>query len=644
MKNLVNSLTIFQRYILIFLISNFGFSYYEIIDLLNPTIPSFGNINSIVFTDKPGMRYNPSLLPEGKYYSLQLGYSDFGMTESKTIFLDLQIPVGEYGTFDFLPYNNLIQGKNFVFGTRIGYGIQTSKSISFGTAIKYFLIRTEYGYSAVGKGFDVGLTYTLELWKDYIELLKFAVLIEDVNTDIIWSSGNKEVLPTKFKTGISWLVNKNISLGSEIEFNGDKVKPRVGISGNITKYFDIRLGYEETSGICCGIGINYLDWSLDYSLINLFNNKPVKNWFGLGMRYGASKDMFYVKIFPETLCFSPNNDGYKDVGYLYIESNKVAYWELNIFDTQKKVVKSFNGKGDIPKQIIWDGKNENNMLLSDGKYFYSIVAKSKTGEKFSYSGKIFIDTQKPVVKLSKQKDSFVPSTEKNILFSFEINDNFNIEWWYFSIINDQDISVKEIKGTNATKEQFLWDGKDEFYKEEVKPGIYKVVLKASDSSGNISSVSTQIKIEKPFEVARVQQEEIKTKKEVSETGKIKQETEKTKNIKEITLKWKTQILFDYNKTTISKANMKIVEQVAKTLKLFPLQKVSIEGHADINEPSPFELSKQRAEYIANLLIKEYNINKERLVIRYHGSMKPVEKSDTVEGQVQNRRVEILIIE
>ncbi|MDD5688253.1 MAG: PorV/PorQ family protein [Elusimicrobia bacterium] len=107
---------------------------------------------------------------------------------------------------------------------------------------------------------------------------------------------------------------------------------------------------------------------------------------------------------------------------------------------------------------------------------------------------------------------------------------------------------------------------------------------------------------------------------------------------------KNTILFELNSSSITPSGLRIIDNVAKTLSVFPLQKVSIEGHSDINEANSEEISRKRAEIVRDFLIKEYNISPERINMTTFGTSKPVADSSDADGQTKNRRVEITIVE
>lgn len=109
----------------------------------------------------------------------------------------------------------------------------------------------------------------------------------------------------------------------------------------------------------------------------------------------------------------------------------------------------------------------------------------------------------------------------------------------------------------------------------------------------------------------------------------------------ITLK----VFFDTNKSFVKKEYYGEIEKVAKYIKQHPSIKIEIAGHTDSrgNREKNIRLSYKRAKAVADILIKEYGISKDRILIKGYGPDKPIASNDTEEGRQKNRRVEAIII-
>ena len=62
------------------------------------------------------------------------------------------------------------------------------------------------------------------------------------------------------------------------------------------------------------------------------------------------------------------------------------------------------------------------------------------------------------------------------------------------------------------------------------------------------------------------------------------------------------------------------------------------GKAEYN----MELSRRRAEAVADYLQKKFELGSDRVVANWYGAANPIASNDTTEGRAQNRRVEIAI--
>ena len=88
-----------------------------------------------------------------------------------------------------------------------------------------------------------------------------------------------------------------------------------------------------------------------------------------------------------------------------------------------------------------------------------------------------------------------------------------------------------------------------------------------------------------------------------------------------------------------------LERIAEVLRQVPDAKLLIEGHAASTGRAEGEkkLSAERAQRIADELSKR-GIKRENCITKGHGSERPIASNETEEGRMQNRRVEITILE
>jgi outer membrane protein OmpA-like peptidoglycan-associated protein len=101
--------------------------------------------------------------------------------------------------------------------------------------------------------------------------------------------------------------------------------------------------------------------------------------------------------------------------------------------------------------------------------------------------------------------------------------------------------------------------------------------------------------------------------------------------------------FDFDKSTLRRDAIPILDEAARTLQAEPTLQVSVEGHTDSRGTDAYNqaLSLRRANTVRSYLA-DHGVDKNRLSVVGHGESKPVASNDTDDGRAQNRRVELLV--
>ena len=104
------------------------------------------------------------------------------------------------------------------------------------------------------------------------------------------------------------------------------------------------------------------------------------------------------------------------------------------------------------------------------------------------------------------------------------------------------------------------------------------------------------------------------------------------------------ILFEIDKSDLSSAAQEELDGVGKFLKGQPEAFAALFGYTDDTGKAEYnvELSRRRAEAVADYLQKNYELGSDRVVANWYGAENPIASNDTAEGRAQNRRVEISI--
>lgn len=106
-----------------------------------------------------------------------------------------------------------------------------------------------------------------------------------------------------------------------------------------------------------------------------------------------------------------------------------------------------------------------------------------------------------------------------------------------------------------------------------------------------------------------------------------------------------QVLFDVDKSTITEAGQKELQNAVAFVKKYPGAKIEVDGHTDSTGTEAYnqKLSERRAVAVKDYLIKEAGVDSSKITAVGYGEARPVADNKTAEGRAKNRRVEILIL-
>jgi len=108
------------------------------------------------------------------------------------------------------------------------------------------------------------------------------------------------------------------------------------------------------------------------------------------------------------------------------------------------------------------------------------------------------------------------------------------------------------------------------------------------------------------------------------------------------------VLYEDASATLTPPAKEFIKVIADHLKTLP-NHIRVEGHTDNRPistpefPSNWELSAARSVNLVRYFIEELSFDPARLSVAGYSEYRPVASNNTVEGQNQNRRVEIIIL-
>lgn len=112
---------------------------------------------------------------------------------------------------------------------------------------------------------------------------------------------------------------------------------------------------------------------------------------------------------------------------------------------------------------------------------------------------------------------------------------------------------------------------------------------------------------------------------------------------EIAVKMTSDILFDYNSSSLRAESRETLRGLAQNFNRYPDNTVEVEGHTDSAGTDDYNLglSDKRASAVRSYLLDQ-GLSSSQISARGYGESRPKESNDSADGRQLNRRVEIHI--
>ena len=323
--------------------------------------------------------------------------------------------------------------RTFVDGFAYGMSYEIIGSLHVGVFFDYLNYNSKNYLSA-----NVGLLHTLDvnkaaLWRLGVFSLNFSASLLIRYTDVLAREYN-----ATYPFGISihfFKLSKylNVFYDSTLYLDGE-LRNLVVSNGIRIKVFDIvsfSFGFSGGDflipekiyyGLGLTIPIKRILWNIDVSYhtnrrsideAKGFRETTINNFtFSMDMQYrldadyGDADDLIFFTD-PKNV-FTPNGDGENDVLFFYLAHKRIdtlKYWNLNVFDVNKKVVININpllfdqkvdSTYDFPEKISWLGINYKGLKAKDGVYSFELTTVDTKNKELKWSlGDIILDSVDP---------------------------------------------------------------------------------------------------------------------------------------------------------------------------------------------------------------------------------------------------------
>ncbi len=244
--------------------------------------------------------------------------------------------------------------------------------------------------------------------------------------------------------------------------------------------FDAKLpSFLEWDGSDSG-GMRLADGSYDYRLKG--SDAAGHSYVSRPIQVAIDTDRKAVSLSVEPSVFSPDGDGVGDTvnfGITTTSRVKSSSYALEVLalpstpaqgsspEMAKSLrVRSFAGKGEVPKSIIWNGIADSGAKAANGDYAAKITVSYPNGDQCeSRTVEFSLDTNKPKVFVKADASSISPDGDgfmDEVGFTLIVDRNSRIMSWSFSIVAaDKSEKILFRRSGGDVPGRLVWDGRDE---------------------------------------------------------------------------------------------------------------------------------------------------------------------------------------
>ncbi len=383
--------------------------------------------------------YNPAGLSQIKPQEILFMHSSLFMGTSLEYF-SYVLPTAKSGSFAFSFIQARIGGienrdeSNTLLGEfgesetagMLSYSINLIDFLSFG--INYKILHHSISHwSSVGQDFDIGFLLLPE--KPFSMGLTIKNLLEPSFTLI----SEREQYPFRFNAGASWkTLDEKLILAGDVGWHkNSKIQLNGGIEYKLSSIAILRLGADYnyfSYGLGFNLPIEGKSIRIDYAFGHHHQSEGIitpSHNFSLTFNFGG----FRAKLYPDKKVFSPITDGENNILWLNKEirtKDEIEKWELSVKNRWGEIIRHYEGWGDLPQRLYWDGRDDSGKLVHYGDYYYKFTITEKNGRTYTSSGRLAtIKTEGPQERFLIEEQW--ESLEKDIYIEEDFDSEVEVE-------------------------------------------------------------------------------------------------------------------------------------------------------------------------------------------------------------------------
>ncbi len=254
-------------------------------------------------------------------------------------------------------------------GVYLGYAREFFPWLGAGLNLK-IVMEDNYDSNAVGYGADLGVMLRPA------EYFSMGISVLNLVPPSIKLNEQAENYPMALKTGIAFkLFGDRVIpvMDVEKEFSDKDLKFRLGLELYPFQFLALRGGLDETE-ITAGLGVGIKPYYVDYSLS--VQEMGLTHRMSFTLAFGG----FDVNLSAEPKIFSPVGVRKTTTISIYaVTKYEIEEWELAIYNEEGDPVRTYSDDGKPQPSIVWDGKDDRGLPVSDGEYKVRMTVIDKTG-------------------------------------------------------------------------------------------------------------------------------------------------------------------------------------------------------------------------------------------------------------------------
>ncbi len=387
----------------------------------------------------------------------------------------------------------------FDFQLGFAYSRPIMKNILGGVNLKV-LAQNIDDRNTFGLGLDLG-----GIWQTPLRGLNVGMTFQNLGTPIKLKREAFD-LPWQLRVGAAYkMYQDKLTFLIEADMPSDNALVVAGgVEYLISDKFAPRLGYRMNSIFnpwTAGLGMRFNQVGIDLSIVP----------FGeLGMTYRGSVSYRFGEPGAELntrLAYLSSNSSNKPAVLepRLAAPDKVTAWAVYVYNTGRpaKVVRTLQGRGSAPKELMWDGKDTAGQALPEGGYWAILTARYATGKTVNSKYlRLDINNTAPQVDLGIDPvsinnqapgEAFVPTA-----FNATLKAGRVATTWRLEILDPEGKVFRTIRGEGQPTAQLVWDGKGDLGEALVSGWVYQARFIATDPLGNEATTQTPVSFKAVF--------------------------------------------------------------------------------------------------------------------------------------------------